>query len=1330
MPDNNDIKIQSAQADEVYSDSQDYLNAVPNETFDANKLGEDDDNELLTNASPLQNEVIDSDALKQSDYPALKAVGASLPDCQSIFERLMHQASFAQPLEDLYAVMYEIGASLPADESLFRALIRKTLLADQLKSALRALYDAGARFPQERSLFELFIVQAQYTDKLKAGVDLLYGMRVQLPENRILFELISQQAVASASWQEFGYHYPLAYAEALKVAFAGLERAGASLATHQELFQKVIQQARYASGLESLFQALLDAGATLHEHPSLFERVIHHAQYGRGLQTALAALMQAGASALSHRALFEALIEQSKYADKLVVAFASLRSAGASVLENSPLFEAVIIEAEYAERLAVAFASLRSAGASVLENSLLFEAVINEAEYADKLVVAFASLGSAGASVLETSSLFEAVINQAEYAEGLQALINVLITAGAILPADETLFASLIPKAAHAVNLTSRIYALIIAGATLPEDQALFEVVIQQTIDTESLEAPCIPLTEADSYLTEKKEFFQPILNQARDVMLLKPGMWALITAGARLPEDQALFEAIINKEAHALNLSAPLRGLIAAGARLPEDRRLFERVVEQAEDTYRLQVHLRLLSASGAKLPEHRGFWEMIMDMPDKVTSLLHWFRVCGASIVYHHYLFEAFFSGNKPLVCSHYLMTKVMMALRNLISDAHPLLLPEHEGYSAQREQILARISDAMDAEFCITEGPLNKSPATRSLESILVRLSTLEDIELAQMRYDDSLGYVLQFGEEPDIYLSGLLREANFNHIELTDAQVMRLGETIQRMSNDFSRKPGDCVLNFIVERLPKSAQNALAMYVTQKYKNMNRLFRGEHQDADSRYVWISPADSHANLMANFLCGSLVNWSAAQLPKLLISSEERQILERVLLARGELNAEAIETLKKDQAFYNTILLSAVEGAVIDRNEYYKVIPIFNNLQLLFPRYGLVDRGEDLKAVGARGDANIATRRLANPSFMPSVTSFSVFSEGSSYFHSPGTVRTKLETDCSLRPVMNSNEGEILIPAGTTFLYTRDAAGRFFAREINSPGVQPGGSYWSSFALAEAYRNHLRHPYQDAEHQIILDGVAVERPNHGLAHTYRMMLLVDVVIDYFAHHACEAVFQHYCQSVTPEECEWIRVAAAYSITGRESEIAARENLSRYDEFRVASMQSLNAFLNKYAPRTLDERMHERLLHVVRWMGNPHYEQGPDIKNDHPDINERHHRNFIHRILTAAHKLDLPRCYTPQEFERAMEMCRALSSPNESQQACYFQMISYAIDLIRAHGGALSTDISPEGAFRQCSERYRPPFQKVSTSLRMLYEFSETVPRPKITEKYQLTMY
>ncbi|QDQ40082.1 hypothetical protein E3226_006550 [Legionella geestiana] len=1306
MHEKNGTNAASSQTEKDSFKKERDFDAISNEGIDANVFDRASDDEFLANDSMFQADVIGNDALKNSTFSALNAAGESPPERQSIAERVASGAAVAQSLDALFGLMREIGASPLEDAALFQALSRKKLFAASLQSVLQALHTAGARFPEDRALFAMLIEQASHADRLEAGIALLSGMSARLPENRVLFEAICQQAVASASWQAFGYYHPAAFTEGLKVAFAALEKSGASLAAHQELFQKVIQQAKYALKIEPLLQVLQDAGAGLPANEGYFRALIEQAAHADRLEAGIALLSDLGARLPENPLLFEAICQQA-------VASASWQDF------------AFYHPAAFAEGLKVAFAALEKSGANLATHHELFQKVIQQAKYASGIEPLLQVLLDAGATLSEHPSLFDGAIQQAQYGSALQAALFALTEAGASIFENPSLFEAVIIEPERAHLLRASIDALITTGAVLPEDHALFETVIRMAAVVDYPDVPSIPLSEADSYLTEKKEFFEPLLQQAQDVMLLKPGLRALITAGARLPEDLGLFEALISKEADALKLTVPFRRLITAGACLPRERRLFERVIEQALDASRLRVQLRLLTVSGASLPEHRRFFEAIMDAPDSATPLLYWLCMCGASMVHHAYLYDAFFSGSTPLASSHYLMTKVMTALQHCLSDAH-LLLPEQEGYSEQREQILAQISELMDAESRITEGPLNKSPATQALEAILVRLSMIEDSDEAHMRFDDALGYVLQFGEEPDIYLGGLLREANFNHIELTDAHVTRLGEMIQSLSNDFSGIPVDSVLNIIVERLPKAAQHALAMYVTGNYKNMNRLFRGEPQDTDSRVAWISPADGHANLMANFLCGSLVNWSAAQLPKTLMHLEERQILERVFLARGEWNVEAIEALKKDPVSFDASLRGAVEAAVISADEYNKVASLFNSLHVLFPRYGLVDRGENLTAPKVRGDADITARRLANPSIMPSVTSFSVFSEGAAFFRNASAVRTKLETDCSLRPVMNSKEGEILIPAGTAFRYTRDTTGRFFAREISSPGIQPAGSHWSSFALHEAYRNHLRHAYQDEAHHIILDGVQVERPNHGLAHTYRMMLLVDVVIDYFAHHASDDAFKRYCQSVTHEESEWLRVAAAFSITGRESEIAAVDNLSRYDGFRAASMHHLSAFLNKYPPRTADEHMHERVLHAVRWMGNPHYEHGPDIKNDHPDINEKQHRNFIYRILTVAHKLDLPRCYTPQKFERAMAMCRALSTHGEDQNAHYLRMVSYAIDLIRAHGSALLTDISPEGTFRPCAERYRPPFQKVSTSLRMLYEFTEIVPRPKITEKYQ----
>lgn len=155
------------------------------------------------------------------------------------------------------------------------------------------------------------------------------------------------------------------------------------------------------------------------------------------------------------------------------------------------------------------------------------------------------------------------------------------------------------------------------------------------------------------------------------------------------------------------------------------------------------------------------------------------------------------------------------------------------------------------------------------------------------------------------------------------------------------------------------------------------------------------------------------------------------------------------------------------------------------------------------------------------------------------------------------------------------------------------------------------------------------------------------------------------------------------MRVAAAYSITGRESEISAGEDLKRYDEFREASMQHMEAFLEKYPPKTDNPLMRECMLEIVRWMGNPGYET---TINEHANPDECEHRNFIHRILTTAHKLDLPRCYGPEQFQAAMTMCRNLSKESPEQQVDYQRMIRYAVDINQAHGNTLSTLLSPSG--------------------------------------------
>ena len=419
-----------------------------------------------------------------------------------------------------------------------------------------------------------------------------------------------------------------------------------------------------------------------------------------------------------------------------------------------------------------------------------------------------------------------------------------------------------------------------------------------------------------------------------------------------------------------------------------------------------------------------------------------------------------------------------------------------------------------------------------------------------------------------------------------------------------------------------------------------------------------------------------------------------------------------------------YATKPQNSVDNKVFTEAKRDELGKLFSQLNFIFPSYSLIDRAEDLNASGVT-ELETVKRRIANPVIAPSVLSFSVLHEGSEYFHKLDTTRTKVETDNSMRPVVNPGEGEILIPAGTSYRYTLDTnQGTFFAREVNSPGILPEGGFWGSTALAESFRHHLSKPYQGSNQK---EHNAVSRPNHGLAHTYRVVVYLDVIIDYFAHHAKDEMFRVFCQHITPVEREWLRVAAAFSISGRESEISAGENPKQYDQFRQASQKHMEDFLKHYPPPTENAAMRERMLDIVRWMGNPNYEKGIDGQHEHLDPDERLHRHFIHRILSIAHKLDLPRCYLPAEFEGAMAKCLELSTVDELQKADYMRMIRYAIDIIKAHGNRLQTDITSGGELQSADKGYTAPFEKVSTNLRQLREITETITQPQRKESYQL---
>ena len=1275
-------------------------------------------------------------------FNALQAAGITLEENEVLYNALIKNAPYAETLGGGFSALQAAGATRLENTALYDALIQNACYTKSLGRGFNALKAAGATLKVNKALYTGFIEKARYAYKLASGFNALQAAGATVNENEALYNALiqnadqvycvqielekSQELGLKSSWDRYISLTPNAdFTGKLAIGLGELEASNIALKENKALCSALIQNVYQLDDVESGFNALKAAGATLKENEVLYLASFQLAYYADKLAIGFDTLQAEGATLKENAALYKILIQHARYANKLASGINVLQAAGATLKENAALYNALIQKADYADKLEGRFNVLQAAGATIKENEVLYKAVIQEVgfiDYSAKLESGFNALQAVGATLEKHEALYEALIRKANYADKLAVLFNRLHSDGATLKDNAALYNVLIQKAHYADELGRGFNALQAAGLTLKENEALYNALIQNAHYADKLVIAFNTLKTAGATLKEKEALYNALIQNARYADELARGFNALHAVGATLKENEALYSAAIQNARYANTLEDIFNQLNHIGLSLKADSAVYELAIQQSDMNYLINC-LAELNIFHMKAPDDRDIIEQCLRHSEYSLDVLKWLKTHGFTYAAHREVFYIYFTKDSPLMDSPYLTSKVNIKLQAYLgSKQNVLLSPGDDGYTAQVQEIKTLIDEVINAEKeTLTEGPLNKSSSTSRLEAILKRMANVSMSDV-HMRYDEAFGYILKLGQEPEIYVNELLRLTNFNHITLTEAEVNLLGKQIQNVTEDFdTQKLSDA--NILVERLPDAARRAISCYIgDRRYKNMNKLFRGVAQDSDEYYRWLAPVNGKNNLIANFLAGCLVNWSAAELPRVLIRSEERQILEKVFL--NQKPAYPLKEIKKNEALYLTLLQNNVDNKRITEAERDKVKLWFSQLTFLFPSYSLIDRAENLNASEVT-ELETVKRRIANPVIVPSVLSFSVLHEGSPAFHNPDTTRTKVETDNSIRPVVNPGEGEILIPAGTSYRYTLNTnQGTFFAREVNSPGILPQGDFWSSTALAESFRHHLSKPYEGSnqeEHNV------VSRPNHGLAHTYRVVVYLDVIIDYFAHHAKDETFRLFCQHITPDEREWLRVAAAFSISGRESEISAGENPEQYDQFRQASQKHMEDFLENYPPPTDNAAMRERMLDIVRWMGNPNYEKGIDGQHEHLDPDERLHRHFIHRILSIAHKLDLPRCYLPAEFEGAMAKCLELSTVDELQKADYMRMIRYAIDIIKAHGNRLQTDITSGGELQSADKGYTAPFEKVSTNLRQLREITETITQPQRKESYQL---
>lgn len=196
----------------------------------------------------------------------------------------------------------------------------------------------------------------------------------------------------------------------------------------------------------------------------------------------------------------------------------------------------------------------------------------------------------------------------------------------------------------------------------------------------------------------------------------------------------------------------------------------------------------------------------------------------------------------------------------------------------------------------------GPLNLTDETKLLEQLLILVSE-QPLEALDAYYSASDGYHIVV-KDNTFALNTILKRANFSHLYLSDdteknklntAHLERLLLTLETLGNLSSP---EWIADPIVKALPRPLHVALTQYFHYKYKNMGCLMRGEPFVETAKHQWLQPLYGKTNILANFICASLVNIAANELFSKDIPELKKQSADTML--RGE-KLDALEIARR---------------------------------------------------------------------------------------------------------------------------------------------------------------------------------------------------------------------------------------------------------------------------------------------------------------------------------------------------------------------------------------------------------------------------------------------
>lgn len=209
--------------------------------------------------------------------------------------------------------------------------------------------------------------------------------------------------------------------------------------------------------------------------------------------------------------------------------------------------------------------------------------------------------------------------------------------------------------------------------------------------------------------------------------------------------------------------------------------------------------------------------------------------------------------------------------------------------------------------------------------------------------------------------------------------------------------------------------------------------------------------------------------------------------------------------------------------------------------------------------------------------------------------------------------------------------------------------------------------YEKYLSRPYTETDidptdHQILIDGETIHRPNHGLAHSLRAATYIPYVIDYLKQHSNPELKKYYAK-ISPKEVEKMQLCMLFSVTGRESEVGFSRHPEKYSEYKKKSVAAFTAYAKQIKMNAREIQKYSRL---IRNLGNPHF----STTAQSPELIAAFH------CMDLAHDLDLMRCYQYLSYKAAIEASSKRSVVlSDTQQEDLLQLFKMVSERIRSTG-------------------------------------------------------